>query len=330
MLYLSVKKDEWDKRIEELLLSYTIFATIKDEYGLDYELLKAEDIQRISYNEPKPVTPLKSLFLPQRENVTAGTVPSQPRIIIGVPSCDAEALGLLDEIYINSDFEDFSYRSRRESTIIISADCLTAKDHCHCLSYGIRPFSTSAADIAVISLDDLMIIRVIEGKEEKCKELFPRASVLEDDKTLSEIDNRLAATMQLLVAANTRLPDYRTTGLKVRGTGEKIWKKFSSRCVSCGACSAICPTCTCFLLIDRPGFEKIKQNDTCQYPGFARVAGGEDPLFELHNRFRNRYMCKYAWKPEKFRSIACTGCGRCIEACPGKINKNELFRELAG
>jgi sulfhydrogenase subunit beta (sulfur reductase) len=68
--------------------------------------------------------------------------------------------------------------------------------------------------------------------------------------------------------------------------------------------------------------------DACQYPGFERVAGGEDALFELHKRFRNRYMCKYVWKPEKFNSLACTGCGRCIEACIGKINKNELFIEL--
>jgi ferredoxin len=68
--------------------------------------------------------------------------------------------------------------------------------------------------------------------------------------------------------------------------------------------------------------------DACQYPGFERVAGGEDALFELPARFRNRYMCKYVWKPEKFNSLACTGCGRCIEACIGRINKNELFMEL--
>jgi len=68
--------------------------------------------------------------------------------------------------------------------------------------------------------------------------------------------------------------------------------------------------------------------DTCQYPGFERVAGGEDALSELHNRFRNRFMCKYVWKPLKFSSLACTGCGRCIDACIGRISKNEIFMEL--
>jgi sulfhydrogenase subunit beta (sulfur reductase) len=73
----------------------------------------------------------------------------------------------------------------------------------------------------------------------------------------------------------------------------------------------------------------VKQMDGCQYPGFERVAGGEDALFELHNRVKNRYLCKYVWKSKKFSSIACTGCGRCIEACIGNINKNEILRELA-
>ena len=74
-------------------------------------------------------------------------------------------------------------------------------------------------------------------------------------------------------------------------------------------------------------FEHV-QLDACQYPGFERVAGGEDSLSQLFTRFRNRYLCKYVWKPQKFKSIACTGCGRCIESCLGKINKNELFLEL--
>ena len=115
----------------------------------------------------------------------------------------------------------------------------------------------------------------------------------------------------------------------IKGAKDSIWENYSANCVSCGACTTICPTCSCFLLIDKPGFEKVKQMDACQYPGFERVAGGEDALFELQNRFRNRYMCKYVWKPEKFSSLACTGCGRCIDACIGKINKNEIFMELA-
>ena len=127
---------------------------------------------------------------------------------------------------------------------------------------------------------------------------------------------------------NSSLPDAEMTGGLIKSTGRDIWEKYASSCVSCGACATICPTCTCFLLIDRPGFEKIRQLDACQYPAFERVAAGEDPLANKWIRFRNRYMCKYVWKPAHYDTLACTGCGRCTDACIGAINKNELIVEL--
>jgi formate hydrogenlyase subunit 6/NADH:ubiquinone oxidoreductase subunit I len=127
---------------------------------------------------------------------------------------------------------------------------------------------------------------------------------------------------------NHDLPNYKTTSDLINNSGDEVWKSYSKTCVSCGACATICPTCTCFLLIDRPGFDKVRQLDACQYPGFERIAAGEDPLHQKSVRFKNRYMCKYVWKPERFNSTACTGCGRCIDCCIGKIDKNEIFRGL--
>jgi hypothetical protein len=90
MQYLFLTKKEWDKTLEQLLLSYTIFANIENEYGLDYELIRPGDISRISYNKPKPATSLKSFFLPVKENVTSSRVNEKPRIILGIPNCDIE------------------------------------------------------------------------------------------------------------------------------------------------------------------------------------------------------------------------------------------------
>ena len=329
MQYRSVKKEEWNRVLERLISSHTVYANIGDEFGLDYELIRPADISRIIYNKPKPATSLKSFFLPVKENVTSERNSEKPRIIIGTPNCDVEGLSLLDEIYLDKDFDDPFYRMRRESTLLISSDCFGIQEHCHCLSYSIKPYSISKADLAVISMNGTIIFRVISEKGKEFLDTIPEAVQLNDNSIISSVENEQKTTESLLAEANKGLPDYKTTGKIVAEAGKEIWKKYSSRCVSCGACAAICPTCTCFLLIDKPGFEKVKQMDACQYPGFERVAGGEDSLFEIHNRFRNRYMCKYVWKPEKFSSLACTGCGRCIEACIGKINKNELFRELA-
>jgi ferredoxin len=292
-------------------------------------MINPSDIKRISYNIPKPAVSLKSFFLPVKENVTVERGENKPRIILGTPNCDLEGLNILDEIYLDEEFEDLYYRKRRENTILISSDCFGIQEHCHCLTYGIKPYSTGNADISVMLLDNTIILRVMNERGEKLVGNIAAANPLNDENLIAAVENRQKETEKLLAETNKGLPDYKMTGSLVSSAQKVIWKKYSSLCVSCGACTTACPTCSCFLLIDKPGFERVKQMDACQYPGFQRVAGGEDTLLELYQRFRNRYMCKYVWKPGKFSSTACTGCGRCIEACIGKINKNELFRELA-
>jgi sulfhydrogenase subunit beta (sulfur reductase) len=329
MQYICIKKEAWDKTIEHLLLSYTIFANVESEFGLDYELISRENIERISYNRPKPATSLKCFFLPVSENVTSEKVDEKPRIIIGMPNCDIEGLNLLDEIYLSSEFSDIYYRSRRENTILISSDCTSLLEHCHCMSYNIHPYSSGNADIAIINLEGTIVLRILTGKGEEFVKKIPVELTPGDNSISLAVESSHRAIETLVASANYGLPDHKETGERILESGADIWEKYSSRCVSCGACVAICPTCSCFLLIDKPGFEKVKQLDGCQYPGFERVAGGDDPLIELQNRFKNRYMCKYVWKAKKFSSIACTGCGRCIEACIGQINKNEIFMELS-
>jgi ferredoxin len=328
MQYKCINKEEWDKSIGQLLLSYSIFACVENEYGLDYELIRPEDINKISYNKPKPSTPLKSFFLPVKENVTSENFEPKPRIIIGVPNCDIEGLGLLDDIYLDKEYNDVFYRNRRENTLLIASDCFGIQEHCHCLSYNIKPYSENHADLSVVNLDGTIVLKLLSPKGEEFIKSIPAILSTPDNSVIQIIEKNHLATETLLTKSNNGLPDYKKTGELITQSKNDIWEKYSARCVSCGACTTICPTCTCFLLIDKPGFEKVKQMDACQYPGFERVAGGEDVLFELHNRFRNRYMCKYIWKPEKFRSLACTGCGRCIDGCIGKISKNELFVEL--
>jgi sulfhydrogenase subunit beta (sulfur reductase) len=328
MEYISITKEEWDKTLEQLLLSYTIFAGVGNDSGLDYEMISPADIKRITYNKPKPSTPLKSFFLPVRENVTSDKSDEKPRIILGIPNCDIEGLGLLDELYLDNEFNDIFYRKRREATLLISSDCFGIQEHCHCLTYKIKPYSSMTADLSVINLDGTIILRLISEKGKDFANKIPVARSLTDMNMIAAVEKEQLATESLLGASNKNLPDYKRTGKLVAEANEASLKKYATSCVSCGGCTSICPTCSCFLLIDKPGFEKIKQMDGCQYPGFERVAGGEDPLYELHARFLNRYMCKYVWKPGRFNSIACTGCGRCIEACIGKINKNEIFADL--
>ena len=85
MHYLTIDKEEWDKALEQLLVSYRIIASMENEFGQDYEEVRPGNISEITYNKPKPATPLKTFFLPVRENVSGEDFPEKPHIIIGIP-----------------------------------------------------------------------------------------------------------------------------------------------------------------------------------------------------------------------------------------------------
>ncbi len=326
-----INKEEWHSLLlSQLASSFNIYAPIRKKGGLDYELISKDEPEEIVYNEAKPATPLKMFFLPVKLNVSEPLNDARKTVIIGAPACDVEGLKLIDLIYLDEKYLDETYLSRRENTIIISTDCYITQEHCHCTTYGISPFAENGCDISLSSDNDNFYLMTWSEKGVRFMKDISSSGKIEtiDNSKVEAVSNLREKTIRELDSKNEQLPGTEKSGEKVIAADPEIWKKYSSKCVSCGACSAICPTCTCFLLIDKPSFEKVKQQDTCQYPAFERVAGGEDPLKELTIRFKNRYMCKYVWKPERFDAIACTGCGRCIEACIAKISKNELFMEL--
>ena len=322
---------DWQEALVQLSGLYPVYAPTQFNLSQDYELIDSENAANIIYNHPKPSTPVKAFFLPVKENVTAGLKDPGPALIIGVPSCDLASLDILDEMYLDPEFTDTYYRNRRKNSILAGYDCHSFLENCHCKAYGIDPWPGKNADLTLTRIDNEIFIRFMSDKGMFLKKELGKITILDEASEndiirIWELQSEIAET---LMHKTRKLPGFELSGTLIKGSGENIWKSYSATCVSCGACATICPTCTCFLLIDRPDFEKVRQLDACQYPGFERVAAGEDPLADLPLRFKNRYMCKYVWKPVKFKSLTCTGCGRCTDACIGKINKNELLEELA-
>lgn len=328
---IKINREEWNKLL--IRLSDTgerIFAPVRKNGSFDYEPVERANTGGIVYNEAKPSSPLKIFFLPLRLNVTNDGKPARRTIVMGAPACDIEGLKLLDAMYIDEKYTDETYVSRRENTIIIGAACHKTSDSCHCTVYGLNPWPGEGCDISMSHTgEDIILESLSEKGESFMVEISAMTHTGEPASgDLTMIEKLRAASASEVSSKNNGLPGTADTGKLTEAAGSEFWKKHSAKCVSCGACSAICPTCTCFLLIDRPGFEKIKQQDTCQYPAFERVAGGEDPLKELSVRFHNRYMCKYVWKPERFHVLACTGCGRCSDGCIAGIDKNKVIREM--
>ena len=324
----SVPNAKWIAFLKNVMSDFDVFAPIRRDNFLDYELISDENIDSISIGIAKPVTPIKAFFFPIKENVVRKKENTKPRIILGVPACDLNSLNLMDKIFLDNEFLDVYYKFNRENGIIISTDCNEISESCHCTSYEGKPFAQKNYDLNISLADDTVYLEPFseKGKEffEKNKNSdFTEISILPDN-----IENHRKKITAALVAQNAEFPDLKKTRQLILKSDDEIWKKYAEKCVSCGACAVICPTCHCFLLIDKEKFEKVKNWDSCQYPSFERVAAGEDPLREIWRRLKNRYECKFVHKPIMFDEIACVGCGRCIDSCIGKIDKNEIIIEL--
>jgi ferredoxin len=119
----------------------------------------------------------------------------------------------------------------------------------------------------------------------------------------------------------------------LKGYDSDIWEKYAEKCVECGACNFVCPTCHCFALLDveeKGGFKRFKNWDSCLYPGFARVAGGANPRERRAERLRNRIEKKFDFFVQEIGRVACTGCGRCSQACAGQIKIQDILKDLSG
>jgi ferredoxin len=117
---------------------------------------------------------------------------------------------------------------------------------------------------------------------------------------------------------------------------DTFWAEMSERCLSCRICAYVCPTCRCFDVRDEAvqtdngsnQFERIRCWDSCAGTTYRQIAGGHNPRVAKGERLRNRFMCKFYYYPEQYGPTACTGCGRCVDACPVNIDITEVIQHL--
>jgi len=225
------------------------------------------------------------------------------QVIFGPRPCDAAALPILDKIFA-WDFQDRFYQQRREKTTVVSLACKEADKNCFCTSVGLSPDTQSGADAMLLDLGDGSLeVRVFT---EKGKVLFDGKTTDSDKtgQTAAPPPVRFdAAKVMKHLAEHFDDPVFEVTGL---------------RCVGCGACTYVCPTCHCFDIVDEGGptqGKRVKNWDSCQMTQFTHHASGHNPRGTQAMRQRNRIQHKFCIYPEKFGVILCTGCGNCSREC---------------
>ncbi|MBC7188591.1 4Fe-4S dicluster domain-containing protein [Candidatus Aerophobetes bacterium] len=339
-LYLS--KANYVSFLSGLLSHFTVYAPLQKENFLSFERLDKEKIEKAVIDTRRAIQPLKSFFIPPHRKVgeyfTSSPAPHQEeQIILGAKSCDLKALKITDSVYAGEEFgkeyKDPFYINSREKTILISSDCLSPDEFCFCNLLEEKPFPEEGFDLNFSTVDEGFLVQVgsEKGKRliEENQSLFSPA----DEHMIQKRGKNREKTIKKLEKINrefkTKLP-YRQ--LIKESYDSPVWKDHSSSCVDCAGCNQICPTCRCFILADVRGKEKYERYylwDGCLLTGFSRVAGGANPRPYLYQRFSNRLFCKFYFFPENINLDACTGCGRCIAVCIGKIDMRKVLRDLA-
>jgi heterodisulfide reductase subunit C len=249
------------------------------------------------------------------------------RILFGVRACDAYGIAYMDRFYIN-EFRDNNYAGRREKTYIVVVNCTEPGSNCYCSSTGVGPFALKGYDLMLTPIGDEYLA---EAGSEKGKELIAIAAGIMAD--VGEEAKGLKAELQKIVEDKfiSRINLNNIAQVMDETYNNEIWKEISKRCIGCTGCTNVCPTCTCFNIVEEESCYgekcRVRYWDSCQSDAFTRNAGGHNPRNET-SRVRYRIYDKLKYIEERFGFKGCTGCGRCISVCPAFIDIIEVAAKL--
>lgn len=275
-------------------------------------------------------TPVKGFFLPQSEvmfRVEQGLFTStaeevKPQIILGLRSCDLQALRVLDGVFLSESQPDPYWAKKRESTTLVVVGCCEPGVDCFCTSVGLSPFESQGADVLLSQVEGFFLVKTLTKKGDLLFECLPEA-------TNAQIE--AGEKIQRKAATKMEIP-FRIEGIKDRLVSlfeSEVWSGLGQSCLGCGLCTYLCPTCHCFDIVDEAQrSERVRNWDSCLFHFYSQEASGHNPRPTVKERFRQRIMHKYVYFWERMAMIGCTGCGRCVRFCPVNLDLRHLIRTI--
>lgn len=346
-----VSKDAFNELVERLAAESIVVAPIE---GDDDEFIYAE-VQDASALDVEGYTPTlnspKKYFFPPEEVLLRFQTPSdQPvhsgaevevtpevqsrdTVLLGVRPCDVRAIRLMDRAFEDT-YEDENYLQKRDRATIIGINCLKPCDeHAFCAAIG--PLEVPEGyDIMLTDMGDSWAVTI--GTErgfrllQECEDV--RELTARDKEQLERIKHKRDADFEP-VRRRLDFPGDEIPRVLTEGEDSPVWREYGDRCLGCGRCNLVCPTCFCFdvqdeVSVDLGAGERKRKWDACTLLEFARVAGGENFRENRSDRLRHVFYHKGKYAPDRYGELYCTGCGRCMRTCLAGIDHPEVYNAV--
>ena len=253
-----------------------------------------------------------------RENL-----PAESTVVFGGRPCDARGFTMFDRIYLNEKAPDIYYAARRNNTSFITIACQHVENTCFCHWMGSSPCDDEGSDVLAIPVQGGFYLKAVSGKGEQ----LLTSPLLKDG---TEKKNEADTFCQERVDSMGMAPDLSGAPDKILKVFDdmKFWEGVSAKCLSCGACTYLCPSCYCFNISDEDRGtqgKRIRSWDNCMSAQFTMEASGHNPRPTKAHRLKNRVSHKFSYYPKIHGGVfSCCGCGRCIKSCPAGIDIRDI------
>lgn len=335
---LAIKKEELKDLLNLWSKSFEVYAPIKDEGQV---MLLPYEENKLTLDYINFTFPVKEYVFKQKERFFNWKIEGSNlqienslisnknnRLFFGIRACDAYGIAYMDKFFLEG-YNDDVYEKNRASAYFVAVNCTNVGENCLCSSLGVGPFAKCGYDILLTELDNIYMVEIGSSKGEELIKL--------GDSLLHKIgENYLEEKAKLLDKVNEKfklkLTEKNIHKILEENFNNPLWEEVSKDCVRCTGCTSICPTCTCFNVVEENINNcsgcRVRYWDSCQSDSFTRNAGEHNPRNNV-SRVKYRIYDKMKYIEEKFHMKGCTGCGRCIKVCPADINIFNIINKLA-
>ena len=306
-----------------------------DQDAASYRLRKRDDDALFGYNVG-PESWKKYLFPPHARLLPTERPPDEPYAFLGVRSCELAAIAIQDRVFLGGRHKDPHYEARREGALIIAVNCGEAGGTCFCASMDAGPCATDGFDVVLTELLGEPGHRFLaEAGTGRGAEILGEVGT--SPARAEDISAAHAASQNAIASMGRVMPELDLHQLLAENFGHPRWDDVAARCLTCGNCTMVCPTCFCFSVEDISGLstsetggdaERHRSWDSCFTMDHSYLHGG--PVRASgRSRYRQWMTHKLGTWFDQFGTSGCVGCGRCITWCPAAIDITEEVAAIA-